>query len=191
MIKPAESLCVSCGNFASGCSWSRDFTPVEGWKAIPNTSVLMGGRTYDVKECPEFVPDSDDLPNDIYDAGVENLVMAIIRAAIVDYINALNYGNSKMRKEVEEWVESDYADYLTGGLDLNYILREARKKHREFDAAAERYWRKRPDKKGEVRFECPFCGGTAVIKKLRNVRAARCSCGCSWSKSRITRRLSA
>ena len=51
-----NQLCWDCGKYAGGCSWSRDFTPVEGWTA---EKVLMtsGTETYEIKECPEFVSD--------------------------------------------------------------------------------------------------------------------------------------
>ena len=48
--------CWHCKKYAGGCSWSRDFTPVEGWTA---EKVLMtsGTETYEIKECPELVSD--------------------------------------------------------------------------------------------------------------------------------------
>ena len=52
------SICWDCKNALLGCSWSRDFVPVEGWKALK--SELITGRnrsteTYRVISCPEFV----------------------------------------------------------------------------------------------------------------------------------------
>lgn len=57
-----DTLCWECENQCGGCAWSREFKPVEGWKAIP-TKVKAehygNGRcidSFDVRECPEFVP---------------------------------------------------------------------------------------------------------------------------------------
>ena len=54
-----NTLCWDCRKATtSGCSWSKSFTPVKGWKAEEN--VLRnnkGERTlisYEVKSCPEF-----------------------------------------------------------------------------------------------------------------------------------------
>ena len=58
------TLCWDCAKAVKGCSWSRDFEPVPGWKAVP-TKIYGKARSDDnrridsfaVYECPEFVPD--------------------------------------------------------------------------------------------------------------------------------------
>ena len=53
--------CCNCKKFAGGCSWSRSFTPVEGWTAVP-TLINHGGHkgyerlteSYMIIKCPEF-----------------------------------------------------------------------------------------------------------------------------------------
>lgn len=65
-----ETLCWRCGNACiKGCSWSKDFTPVKGWKAkylplrVPKHDgkkfKATGGKlpSYRVRKCPEFIPD--------------------------------------------------------------------------------------------------------------------------------------
>ena len=52
-----EQLCCSCTKFCGGCSWSRNFTPVEGWDAVP--TVIKQSRCPDVHSfsivrCPEY-----------------------------------------------------------------------------------------------------------------------------------------
>ncbi len=53
-----KSLCWSCANAVPnshhGCSWSREFEPVEGWTA--EHDIIKD--SYRVQECPEFKPDS-------------------------------------------------------------------------------------------------------------------------------------
>jgi len=52
-----RTICWGCANAYSGCSWSKNFKPVEGWKA-KKTTVNLGGRgneeSYMVYECPMF-----------------------------------------------------------------------------------------------------------------------------------------
>ena len=45
-----DTLCWGCEKACGGCSWSKKFVPVEGWKAIPTE------KSFDVYECPEFEP---------------------------------------------------------------------------------------------------------------------------------------
>lgn len=56
------TLCWECGNAYGGCSWSRTFTPVEGWDAQYVQRVYKGRdvyvmESYEVHSCPEFVED--------------------------------------------------------------------------------------------------------------------------------------
>ena len=51
-----EQLCCTCSKAYGGCSWSRNFKPVEGWTANP-TIITHGDRTMDsfeIIECPEW-----------------------------------------------------------------------------------------------------------------------------------------
>lgn len=56
--KNADTLCWSCANATNSakCCWVRDFTPVEGWKAIKRKICLykLPEDTYQVIECPNF-----------------------------------------------------------------------------------------------------------------------------------------
>lgn len=60
--KKHETLCWGCEKAGGKCSWSKDFTPVEGWKAEPtkiksdNHSKDRFCDSFDVYECPEFEP---------------------------------------------------------------------------------------------------------------------------------------
>lgn len=54
-----ETKCWTCQNCYGGCSWSREFEPVKGWKAI-ETNIPANGEmaaSYKVIECPEYIPD--------------------------------------------------------------------------------------------------------------------------------------
>lgn len=53
------TLCWDCGNACGGCSWSKEFIPVEGWEARP-VKQTCGNQSYIVFECPQFVRDAKD-----------------------------------------------------------------------------------------------------------------------------------
>ena len=58
-----NTLCWNCEKACKKCSWSKNFIPVPGWKAIP-TKISCGYKykkkdphivdSFDVYECPEF-----------------------------------------------------------------------------------------------------------------------------------------
>ena len=62
----SDQPCWDCKKALGGCSWSRDFTPVEGWIATPtykagNYSKKRGRlppmKSYQIEYCPEFEPE--------------------------------------------------------------------------------------------------------------------------------------
>jgi len=53
-----ESLCWTCGkSITNGCSWAREFKPVQGWVARKRGYATVKGA-YDVRYCPEYDNDS-------------------------------------------------------------------------------------------------------------------------------------
>ena len=55
----SEQLCWRCRNACGGCSWSREFKPVEGWDAKP-TIINGDGEeipSFEIKKCPMFIKD--------------------------------------------------------------------------------------------------------------------------------------
>lgn len=54
------TLCWACKKAVCGCSWSRSFTPVEGWDAVPTTVYVQNkppAPSYRVLACPLFERD--------------------------------------------------------------------------------------------------------------------------------------
>lgn len=51
--------CWTCKNACGGCSWSREFKPVEGWTAEPNYLKSNGvwADTYKIISCPQYEKD--------------------------------------------------------------------------------------------------------------------------------------
>lgn len=59
-----KTLCWDCAKAVCGCSWSIDFTPVEGWDAIPTKLTAQHRDTGEIDsfcviDCPEFVSDKE------------------------------------------------------------------------------------------------------------------------------------
>ncbi len=54
--------CWKCANAYGGCSWSRNFQPVEGWiaKFVQHTKCVPGFTSYNIIFCPEFKPDGSE-----------------------------------------------------------------------------------------------------------------------------------
>ena len=56
------TICWNCKNACGGCSWSREFKPVEGWTATPRTLYQRKSKdnemteviAFSVAECPKF-----------------------------------------------------------------------------------------------------------------------------------------
>ncbi len=60
--KHRETLCWTCKNAVLGCSWSKNFTPVEGWEAVPtkvrgNLELDEWLDSYLVISCPKYIED--------------------------------------------------------------------------------------------------------------------------------------
>ena len=51
--------CWTCKKACGGCSWSREFIPIDGWTA--EKSIIPHNRehaeTYKIIDCPEYIPD--------------------------------------------------------------------------------------------------------------------------------------
>ena len=55
------TLCWVCQNCFGDCSWSREYIPVEGWKARATTVQRQyrgNPESYLVLSCPEFIPEA-------------------------------------------------------------------------------------------------------------------------------------
>lgn len=68
ILGKAQQLCWDCKKSVnSGCSWSANFEPVEGWEAVKveryvattkeQKRVVNGDVGYAIYNCPEFDPD--------------------------------------------------------------------------------------------------------------------------------------
>lgn len=51
--------CWTCEHACGGCSWSSEFIPVEGWRAVPVTIPYNEtcADTYKILYCPKYTPD--------------------------------------------------------------------------------------------------------------------------------------
>lgn len=87
-VKP-EAPCWTCRKACGGCSWSKEFKPVEGWDATEN--ILADGtlRGYEIRFCPEYEKDlpEDRLSRKIDEDGMMLLLEAMAGQMREDYIN--------------------------------------------------------------------------------------------------------
>ena len=83
-MNKANTLCWDCENCIGGCSWSKNFEPVEGWKAKAVTN-SDNSDTYLVRECPQFKKGNakTNLESDVF----VRLTYAIIKQMIKEYKN--------------------------------------------------------------------------------------------------------
>ena len=58
----------------------------------------------------------------ICNEGCENLAIAIVRQAVIDYRNALNTKDNRIKNECKNFFSSDFFEYLTYNLDSKYII---------------------------------------------------------------------
>lgn len=76
----AESLCWRCDRAIGGCSWSRSFTPIEGWEAQYNPTI----KSYHVISCPEYEPDRPAENRSVETYRTAQLIKAIMKRGGMD-----------------------------------------------------------------------------------------------------------
>lgn len=97
-----SSICWYCANAVpcktTGCNWSRNFEPVDGWDAevtdvyhrneLGEGSVAHGKHAYLVKDCPEFIPSTPEFQKAQmrYKEGLEQLALDVIKISVIDFI---------------------------------------------------------------------------------------------------------
>ena len=60
----SETICWRCANAYGQCSWSRNFTPVEGWDAERrDVKTIIDGyvESYIVNNCPMYEGEKDEI----------------------------------------------------------------------------------------------------------------------------------
>ena len=62
VIREKRQKCYSCAKACGKCSWSGDFLPVPGWSAAPVLDQKGRLYSYQIDDCPEFVPDYEPDP---------------------------------------------------------------------------------------------------------------------------------
>lgn len=83
----SNNCCFLCKKCAGGCSWSKSFEPVDGWKA--EKTIFDGatheGESYKILFCPEF-EEGDPLDEcEIDNVGALNLLEKIVALAAEDF----------------------------------------------------------------------------------------------------------
>ena len=99
--KASDTICWECAKACGGCSWSVNFTPVEGWTA-ENTVNAAGVKSYIVQECPEYVKEKRENrdPEMLDTQRCVEMIERLLEVTRIDYIK----GNNKTQKEIESFL---------------------------------------------------------------------------------------
>lgn len=89
------NICMECVNACGGCSWSKNFTPVDGWTAEKvERRHTDGYRTVDegyrITDCPKFQKERKGNGSEHTAEGMMRLAEAVYKRAGDDYRNALH-----------------------------------------------------------------------------------------------------
>ena len=124
----SRSLCWTCAkSIPTGeddCPWVTDFSPVDGWDAIPKKVGRLD--TYEVKACPLFADDSKQRPLCDEDSPYQRLAGAVAETAVKDYIEAATALMKKHEKYVEAFEKTkDFNKFSSYAISLHnkYKLR--------------------------------------------------------------------
>ena len=99
--KKPQTLCWQCKKACTnGCSWSREFVPVEYWDA-EFTMVGPGIGSAIVHWCPEYAyEDREKRQWDLNNSGCVSLVERVLEMARTDYIE----GTEMQRREIQRFL---------------------------------------------------------------------------------------
>lgn len=88
-----NNCCFLCQNCAGGCSWSRSFEPVDGWKAektyFDSYTHEHEEGSYKILFCPEFVEGETTRFDEVDHEGTMNLLERIVSSAAEDFKSAV------------------------------------------------------------------------------------------------------
>ena len=124
-MKNNYQLCWCCSKACGGCSWSRKFEHVEGWKATHHRLCFekaKNGRksrwvdTYDIQECPEF-----ELLQEIKDNfGKNGFDTKEVKMAVIKYNRLEQYRRGEIMKvKLDKYAKMPTRAHETdAGLDL-------------------------------------------------------------------------
>lgn len=98
-VNESKQPCWQCAKACGGCSWSLNFTPIDGWGAEAMTD-KYGELTYKIVYCPEFVHENREnreRPEFTTD-GCIALVKKCLEVARDDYLHSGERGQEMIRK---------------------------------------------------------------------------------------------
>lgn len=98
--KETRTICWDCSNACGACSWSKDFTPVEGWE-IEEIMHKDGTGGCAVIKCPQFVKeDRENRKLDLDEQGCLRMVERLMEITREDYMD----GETKTEAEIERFL---------------------------------------------------------------------------------------
>lgn len=128
-----NTLCWDCEKACNGgCSWSRAFIPVEGWKANPDING-NGVESFLVIECPEFSKeDRESRTRDLDTEGCVRLLEQMMKITREDYIK----GGPESMRMIEKFIRGKGASRLHQISDPERAIRLLREQRKA-------YWQKK------------------------------------------------
>ena len=119
-----STICWDCVNACrSGCSWSENFTPVEGWEAEHIVDEKKGTDTYRVIRCPQFAKESRANRNrNLDEEGCIRMVEQLMKLTREDYIK-----DPKLQPEIERFLRGKGASRVHRIADPEKVIRKLKK----------------------------------------------------------------
>lgn len=119
------SKCQSCKNALgkTACSWARNFTPVEGWRADP-TVISAGSVVEETSYCVYYCPNYERGNSDVeWGSGdYRRLLMDILYQAIADW-KALNCGQIESLRYKSEVIKSEELIHFFNSKYFEWLVR--------------------------------------------------------------------
>lgn len=147
------SICWDCAKACGGCSWSKDYVPVQGWTATQKNMYYDKREieSYIVHECPMFTPDKPmtkaELERQTYKKPYRDLANAVIKLSADDYVadvNKLESVDQPSREKadalrsdmqsIEKFFKSEYFTILSN-VDGEYLTCKLRNEHEKLYTA--------------------------------------------------------
>ena len=119
-----RTICWECEKTCGGCSWSREFKPVDGWEAVETTD-CTGDKSFLVRKCPEFVRENREKRRDAQAMDTDGcmaLIEKMLDVARDDYI----CGDEDTQHQIERFIRGKGASKIHMISEPDQVIRKLR-----------------------------------------------------------------